>query len=101
MFSGLKMLSALCRVWSDKSQGACQFQLVLLPLEAPHVVWSEGAIFAVQNVLLDRRGPDALVKLCDFGFSVRNEACTKSAVRCCRAVGTPDYMVRYAFDGMM
>lgn len=48
----------------------------------------------VQNVVLDRRGPRALVKLCDFGFSVRNEADARAPVLCSRAVGTPDYMVR-------
>lgn len=48
----------------------------------------------MQNVVLDRRGPRALVKLCDFGFSVRNEADARAPVLCTRAVGTPDYMAR-------
>lgn len=47
----------------------------------------------MQNVVLDRRAPRALVKLCDFGFSMRNEADTRAPVHCSRAVGTPDYMV--------
>jgi hypothetical protein len=48
----------------------------------------------LENALLDRAAPRALLKLCDFGYSVRNEASPSGPVACHRAVGTPDYMVR-------
>lgn len=47
----------------------------------------------LENALLDRASPRALLKLCDFGYSVRNEASPAGPVACHRAVGTPDYMV--------
>ena len=47
----------------------------------------------LENALLDRAAPRALLKLCDFGYSVRNEASPSGPVACHRAVGTPDYMV--------
>lgn len=51
----------------------------------------------LENALLDRAAPRALLKLCDFGYSVRNEASPSGPVACHRAVGTPDYMVRTRF----
>ncbi len=49
----------------------------------------------LENALLDRSSPQALLKLCDFGYSVRSEAHPDGPVTCHRAVGTPDYMVRF------
>ena len=51
----------------------------------------------LENALLDRAAPRALLKLCDFGYSVRNEASPSGPVACHRAVGTPDYMVGTRF----
>ena len=48
----------------------------------------------LENVLLDRYGPRAILKLCDFGYASRNQACPNGPVPCRRAVGTPEYMVR-------
>ena len=48
----------------------------------------------LENVLLDRSGPRAILKLCDFGYACRNQANPAGAVPCRRAVGTPEYMVR-------
>ena len=40
----------------------------------------------LENTLLDRRGPDALLKICDFGYSINeNTSMPRSAV------GTPGY----------
>jgi serine/threonine protein kinase len=48
----------------------------------------------LENVVLDRPGPRAILKLCDFGYASRNQAHPAGAVPCRRAVGTPEYMVR-------
>ena len=48
----------------------------------------------LENVLLDRYGPRAILKLCDFGYASRNQAHPEGPVPCRRAVGTPEYMVR-------
>ena len=48
----------------------------------------------LENVLLDRCGPRAILKLCDFGYASRNLAHPAGPVPCRRAVGTPEYMVR-------
>ena len=49
----------------------------------------------LENVLLDRYGPRAILKLCDFGYASRNQAYPNGPVPCRRAVGTPEYMVRF------
>ena len=47
----------------------------------------------LENVLLDRYSPRAILKLCDFGYASRNQAHPAGPVPCRRAVGTPEYMV--------
>ena len=50
----------------------------------------------LENAMLDRPGPRAILKLCDFGYASRNQAHPEGAVPCRRVVGTPEYMVRPA-----
>eukprot|EP00208_Stichococcus_sp_RCC1054_P005635 CAMPEP_0206136050 /NCGR_PEP_ID=MMETSP1473-20131121/1287_1 /ASSEMBLY_ACC=CAM_ASM_001109 /TAXON_ID=1461547 /ORGANISM="Stichococcus sp, Strain RCC1054" /LENGTH=603 /DNA_ID=CAMNT_0053528287 /DNA_START=12 /DNA_END=1823 /DNA_ORIENTATION=+ len=68
------------------------FQQIAIGVDYCHRLGIAHQDIKLENVVLDRRGPRALVKLCDFGFSVRNEADARAPVLCSRAVGTPDYM---------
>lgn len=67
------------------------FQQLILGLDFCHQLGIAHQDIKLENALLDRTSPRALLKLCDFGYSVRNEAST-GTVPCNRAVGTPDYM---------
>lgn len=75
-----------------ESQARRLFQQIAIAIDYCHRLGIAHQDIKLENVLLDRIGSNPLVKLCDFGYSVRNEACAKSPVACSRAVGTPDYM---------
>lgn len=68
------------------------FQQLVLGLDFCHRLGIAHQDIKLENALLDRASPRALLKLCDFGYSVRNEANPAGFVACHRAVGTPDYM---------
>jgi serine/threonine-protein kinase SRK2 len=68
------------------------FQQLILGLDFCHRLGIAHQDIKLENALLDRAAPRALLKLCDFGYSVRNEASPSGPVACHRAVGTPDYM---------
>jgi serine/threonine-protein kinase SRK2 len=68
------------------------FQQLMLGLDFCHRLGIAHQDIKLENALLDRSSPKALLKLCDFGYSIRNEAHPEGPVTCHRAVGTPDYM---------
>lgn len=82
-----------------ETQARWFFQQLALAVEYCHGLGIAHRDIKLENALLDRSGPRAILKLCDFGYASRNQACPSDPVNCRRAVGTPEYMAPELLSG--